>query len=197
MEINSRVVKLARFRKKMESLTPLTEDEFDQYSSLMHEKSFSKGEVMLKEGQVCKSYYFIISGCIRSFCLKEGREMNVNFYFEDDTACDFKSFRTEEPSDFYMVAMEDCIVLYGTKAEVVPFLLNEVSMHLLIFRFFQQLYFEEEKHSNSFKLLSPEERYQYIFEHKPQYLGRIPLIHLASYLGTSRETLSRIRKKMN
>jgi CRP-like cAMP-binding protein len=197
MEINNRTVRLARFRKKMESLTPITDDEFNQFSSVMHEKCFNRGEVILKEGQVCKSYYFIISGCIRSFCLKEGREVNVNFYFEDDTACDFKSFRMEEPSEVYMVAMEDCIVLYGTKTEAVPFLLKEVSLHLFAFRFFQQLYFEEEKHSISFKLLSPEERYQYIFEHKPQYLGRIPLIHLASYLGTSRETLSRIRKKMS
>ena len=47
------------------------------------EKCFNKGEVILKEGQVCKYYYFITRGCIRSFSQNNGREVNVKFYFED------------------------------------------------------------------------------------------------------------------
>jgi hypothetical protein len=63
---------------------------------------------------------------------------------------------------------------------------------MVLFRFFQRLYLEEEEHSNSFKLLSPEERYNFLLENKPRYLRRIPLTHLASYLGISRETLTRV-----
>jgi CRP-like cAMP-binding protein len=144
---------------------------------------------------VCKHYYFILSGCIRRFSLENGKEINVKFYFEDELVSDFVSFRYEEPSQFYFVALEDADVYYATKAEAVPVFQGSSSLHFLLFRIFQDLFFKEEEHSNSFKLLSPEERYQFVIDNRPQYLQRIPLIYLASYLGISRETLTRIRKK--
>lgn len=188
---------LARFRKKLESLAPISDDDFQQVADIMHEKHFSKREVLLKEGQVCKHYYFILSGCIRSFSLENGKEVNIKFYFEDDIACDFISYRLQEPSHFYMVAVEDCTLYYAAKTEATPVFENTPSLHTTLFRFFQELYFKEEEHSNSFKLLSPEERYQYLVDNKPQYLQRITFTQLSSYLGISRETLNRIRKKIN
>jgi CRP-like cAMP-binding protein len=197
MEINSTTEALSRFRKKMESFAPISDADFLNIANTMHEKHFDKGEVLLKEGQVCKQYYFILSGCIRSFGLEDGREINVKFYFEDDLVCDFLSFRNEEPSQFYFIAIEYTAVCYATKAEAVPVFQGSNSLYFLLFRLFQDLYFKEEEHSNNFKLLSPEERYQFLLEHNPQYLQRIPLTHLASYLGMSRKTLTRIRKKIS
>ncbi|HYK47766.1 MAG TPA: Crp/Fnr family transcriptional regulator [Parafilimonas sp.] len=195
MELDNIPGAYERFRKKMMSYAPITDGDFRHMAEMMHEKHCSKGEVLLKEGQVCTKYYFVYKGCIRSFGLEDGREINVKFYFEDDTACDFASFRNELPSEFYLVAMEDCIVFYATKAEAVPVLQAGSSFQMFLFRFFQQLFLTEEEHSNSFKLLSPEERYNFLVESKPEYLQRIPLLHLAPYLGMSRETLTRIRKK--
>ena len=163
----------------------------------MHEKWVSKGEVLLKEGQVCRQFYFILTGCLRSFSLEEGREINLKFYFEDDFACDFERLRKEEPSKFYIVALEDTTVYYATKKEAVPVFESESSFAVFLFRFFQDLYFGESQHSNTFKLMTPEQRYSFLLENKPHYLQRIPLTHLASYLGMSRETLTRIRKKIS
>jgi CRP-like cAMP-binding protein len=197
MEINSTSEALTRYRKKMESFAPISDADFLLMANTLHEKQFDKGEVLLKEGRVCKQYYFILSGCIRRFGLENGREINLKFYFEDDLVSDFVSFRNEEPSQFYFVAMEDCGVYYATKAEAVPVFQSSSSLHFLLFRLFQDLFFKEEEHSNSFKLLSPEERYKFLIDNKPQYLQRIPLVYLASYLGVSRETLTRIRKKIS
>lgn len=195
MEMNNKNEGFLRFRKKLELLAPISDNDFLHLENVLHEKHFNKGEVILREGQVCRYFYFIVSGCIRSFGLENGKEVNLKFYFEDDTACDFISFRQEEPSQIYLVAMEDCAVCYSAKIEAVPVFQNTIALHILLFRFFQELYFKEEEHSNSFKLLSPEERYHFLLEHKPHYLQRIPLMQLASYLGMSRETLTRIRKK--
>jgi CRP-like cAMP-binding protein len=197
MEINPALNGLARYRKKMESLAPISEEDFLLLANVMHEKHFDRGEVLLKEGQVCKQYYFIVRGYVRSFSIEEGREVNVKFYFEDELACDFTSFRYETPSQFYFVAMEDCTVFYATKTEALPIYERSIPLNFLVFRIFQDLYFKEEQHSNSYKLLSPEERYQYLLDNKPYYLQRIPVKYLASYLGVSRETLTRIRKKMS
>lgn len=197
MKISDNPEAFVRFRKKLEMLSPLTDKNFKGLAAVMHEKHFNKGAFILKEGQVCNQYYFIFKGSIRRFGLKNGREVNVNFYFEDDIASDFESFRKETPSEFYFVAIEDCVLYYGVKAEVSSFFMKHASSHMLLFRFFQDLYFKEEEHSNNFKLLSPEERYQYLLKNNPKYLQRIPLVHLSSYLGVSRETLNRIRKKTN
>src|SRR6478736_3461233 len=107
MQTINKIDALAMYRKKMESFSPIPDDEFNQLAENLHEKHFAKGEVLLKEGQVCKEFYFIISGCIRSFSLEQGREVNVKFFFETDTACEFTSFRSGEPSSFYMIVMED------------------------------------------------------------------------------------------
>ena len=191
MEKNHTAESLLRFRKKFESFAPISDTDFELLADTLHEKHFDKGEVLFREGQVCKQFYFILSGCIRSFGLEEGREINVKFYFEDDLVCDFSSFRYEEPSQFYFVAVEDCDVYFATKAETFPIFESSTALHFLLFRLFQDMYFKEEEHSNSFKLMSPEERYQFLLENKPQYLQRIPLIQLASFLGISRETLTR------
>ena len=186
---------LERYRQKLASLSPLSEDNFMQLANVMHETHFSKGEVLLREGQVCREYFFIIKGCIRSFGLEDGKEVNVKFYFEDDTVCDYESFRWEKPSEFYFVAMEDTIALSATKADAVPVWASDSGLNMLLFRFFQDLFMKEEEHSNTFKLLSPEERYRFLLENRPQYLTRIPLVYLASYMGVSRETLTRIRQR--
>ena len=117
METNGTVPALTRFRKKMESFAPISEADFLVLADTMREKHFDKGEVLLKEGQICKHYYFILSGYLRSFSLESGREINVKFYFENDLVCDFVSFRYEQPSQFYFVAMEDCIVFSSAKID--------------------------------------------------------------------------------
>ena len=197
MKISDTPAALERFRQKIGSFVQLAEADLMRFANVLHEREVNKGEVLLKEGQVCKQFYFIFKGCMRSFSIENGREANIKFYVEDDMACNFDSFKKEEPSQFYIVAMEDCIVYYGIKTEVIPILESDSAFYLFVFRFFQSLYFKEEEHANIFKLLTPEERYRYLLKNYPHYLQRIPVTYLASYLGMSRETLTRIRKKIS
>jgi len=197
MEQPDQAIDLKRFRESLESFAPITDHEFSLWKNIMHERSVGKGEVLLKEGQVCRQFYFILNGCLRSFSIEEGKEVNLTFYFEDDFACDFESFRKEEPAKFYLVAMEDTTVYFASKKEAIPVLQSQPAFSVFLFRFFQDLFFKESQHSNTFKLMTPEQRYNFLLENKAHYLQRIPLTHLASYLGMSRETLTRIRKKIS
>jgi CRP-like cAMP-binding protein len=196
MKINQVPEALDQYRRKLESYAEISLEDFEQLADVMYEKHYSKGEVMLKEGDVCKAFNFIHKGLVRSFSLEDGREVNVNFYFENDFVCDFQSFRTQEPTKFYFVAMEDTITYQGTKAEALPVFEESAELHFFLFRFFQKLFFNEETEANNLKILSPEERYSYIVERKPEFLQRIPLTYLASYLSMSRATLTRMRRKI-
>jgi CRP-like cAMP-binding protein len=185
----------AHFKKAVEAYSPVPETEMQRFAKAMQEKRVQKDEMLLKEGQVCRDFYFIVKGCLRKFSTENGADVNVQFYFEDEFACDFSSYRYEVPSTYFIEAVENTIVYCGNKAEIKPLLDNDV-FYPFAFRFFQEHYFQEEEHANQFKQLSPEQRYQFLIDNKPHYLQRIPLTLLASYLGVSRETLSRIRRKM-
>ena len=188
---------ILQFRNTVEAISHVSDEEFHHLAAVMHKKHFDKGEVILGEGQVCRSFYFILTGCIRSFGVEHGKEMNLKFFFEEDIVSNFVSLREEQPSEIYLVAMEDCEVLSCVKAEYLPIFEESVEFKTFLFRFFQQLFLREEQHSNTFKLLSPEERYLYLLNNSPHYLQRIPLTQLATYLGVSRETLTRIRKRLS
>ncbi len=197
MLLNKNPEAMQKFRQELLKIAPLLDAGFDKLAGMMHIRHFKRGDILLKEGEICKRVYFIFKGGVRDFFLKDGKELNVNFHFEREVVSDFESFRNETPAAFSIVAMEEGTAYYMDRKDAGNFFIKDPSMHLLLFRFFQQLYFREEKHLNSFKVLSAEERYQYLINKKPEYLQRIPLMHLASYLGVSRETLNRIRKKLN
>jgi CRP-like cAMP-binding protein len=185
-----------RFCNKLRSLTPLSITSLTNFASVLYERKIKKGEFLLREGQVCREVYFISRGCIRSYALEDGKEVSIKFFMEGDFVADFESFRFETPSKYIMEAIENTLAYCGKKAEVVPVLGSDPSLNTLALRSFQELYFRELDHSNSFKMLPPEERYLQIIEKYPHYLHRLSLSHLASYLGISRKTLTRIRKKL-
>ena len=153
-----------------------------------------KGKTLLKEGQVCRNIYFIEHGQLRTFYNKNGREINVNFSFENNFTTNLKSFLTATPSDYYIKANEPTTVwifnkdhleyLYGKSCEIESF-----GRKLL-----EKLLIKNVEHGNLFKIYTPAERYHYIEKYYPELLQRVSLSQLSSYLGISRETISRIRR---
>lgn len=121
----------------------------------------------------------------------------MHFYFEDELASEFKSLRTEEPSERNLVAMAPTRALRAAKPDYIPVLEENIEFMQAAFRFFQDLYLREEAHSEMLRKLSAEERYQYVLQEKPHLLQRISLTQLSSWLGLSRESLSRIRNKIS
>ena len=175
------------------SFCALPEKDFDQLASTFHYKKYNKGEVVLQEGKVCRHLWFIVKGCFRVFSIENGVDVNVRFFFEHTIAGDFISLRHEIPSNFYIVALEETEVMYSYKRDYKPVITFSKSLITLAAEFFANNLYHEIEHGNSFKLMSPEERYNSLLLKGPKYFERIPLTYLASYLGMSRKTLSRIR----
>lgn len=185
---------LLTLRTVMDDIEPVSDDDFDMLIPFIKREKFKRGQIIVPEGSINRHLYFILKGCVRSHSIEEGKEVNLKFYFERNVFADFNSLKNETSSTFSFVALESVDALYISKHDVLPVVLHSDGMTRFSFRFFEQLFIDEELHSNSFKLLSPEQRYHYLQENEPHYLQRIPLTYLASYLGTSRETLNRIRR---
>ena len=188
---------LALFKKTIDSVSTLPDRDFEALAKVMHYKKYNKGDVVLQEGKVCRHFWYILKGCFRIFSTETGLEVNVRFFFEGSLATDFLSLRHNIPSHFYIVALEETEVLYSYKPDYKPVLSFSRSLIMMTAEFFANNLYDELEHSNSFKLMSPEERYINLLVTRPKYFQRIPLTYLASYLGMSRKTLSRIRSNTN
>ncbi len=182
--------------KKITELTEISNSSLNQFVEIANQKFFKKGDILLNEGEICKSIFFIESGQLRTYLLKDGSEINIDFIFEGQFTTNLESLINSTPADSNIVAMEDTCVFEIDRDKLLD--LYKVSSEIESFgrKLLEQLLLTKEEHSNLFKIYSPTERYQYLLNHKPAILQRVSLTHLSSYLGITRETLSRIRSKI-
>ncbi|WP_428327825.1 Crp/Fnr family transcriptional regulator [Mucilaginibacter sp.] len=173
----------------------IADEDLPLLASCAVSRGLKRGELLLKEGEVCREIYLVKSGYLRTYYNKEGELINLNFAFEGDFTTNLQSIRSKQKSDFTIEAGEDSLVWifnldkinerFNANPQVISFI-RRLAIYILL---------ASEEHSTLFKLYTPTERYRYIEKSKPQLLQRISLSQLASYLGVARETLSRIRAK--
>ncbi len=155
--------------------------------------TFKKGDTVVREGQYSKKVYLIIKGCARAYYLKDGKDISDWFTFENQFMASIVSFFSNQSSPHYVEFIEASIVLEFSK-ETIDLLSNKFHDFE---RFISKLVTEtmlglcERLHTIQFS--KADERYQNLITIYPDITQRIPLTHIASYLGITLETLSRIR----
>ncbi|QIP13762.1 Crp/Fnr family transcriptional regulator [Spirosoma aureum] len=178
----------------MNQVMPLQEDAWLLLRNVLIEHQLPKGDLLLQPGQVCKHIFFLQTGLMRSFYLKDGEERNVAFTLENGFVTDLKSLRSAQPSELSIQALEPSTLFSMPKNDLLQ--LYEQSHQLESFgrRLLETLLEEQEDYAAWFTLYSAKERYNQLLKKQPALVQRVSLGHLASFLGIRRETLSRIRK---
>jgi len=159
-------------------------------------RSVKKGTILLKEGERSNIGYFVLKGCLRTYYLIDGEEKTTAFHTEMEGITPH-CVTTKATSEYYVAAVEDSIITAGTpdmeeemfgkfpKFEKVCRILSEE------FLVKQQVSFDE------FKTSSPEQRYISLIEKRPDLLQRAPQHQLASFLGITPQSLSRLRSRLS
>jgi CRP-like cAMP-binding protein len=169
-----------------------TEQEKSLFVSKLTPKTFGKKDFLLKEGQVCRALYFVHSGAIRQYRFTDsGAEITGNLFIENDWALDLESFISQKPSAGFLESYE--------QSEV--FELNVHDIHSLIavsqsFLALGKLFNSGIRDARYDSFASPEEKYSCLINTRPAVLQKFSLKHIASYLGVTPETLSRVRRKI-
>jgi CRP-like cAMP-binding protein len=155
----------------------------------------NKNDFILQEGQISKHLYFLEKGCVRGFYNVDGKDITQWFGFENDFVTSFRSFITQTPSAEYIHVIEDSVLWALDKEQLNNLLKTFPEIEKLVRIIYEQYYIRlEERYANAhFKTAT--ERYENLLQYEPHILQRMPLGYIASYIGISQETLSRIRAK--
>ncbi|WP_461449872.1 Crp/Fnr family transcriptional regulator [Mucilaginibacter sp.] len=158
-------------------------------------KKLRKRQYFLQEGDVCKYIGFIVKGSARTFTVDEkGHENILKLALENWWLADFESFYLLTPSRFNIEALEDMEVLQSTNAQIEEFLKNIPAFAAMSIVISQNYTIANQRRMQAAISYTAEERYENLVSNYPQFLQRFPQNMIASYLGISPETLSRIRK---
>ncbi|MCX2477110.1 Crp/Fnr family transcriptional regulator [Pedobacter sp. MC2016-05] len=156
----------------------------------------AKKTKILSVGERSNTIYFIVKGAARIFYLdKEGKETNTWFLFENQLLISVYSFYTGNPSFEYIESLEHSKLIAVKREKLDELYLNFMEFNFSGRKLTEFYHMQNEIQANELRMLSAKERYQNLLERNPQLFQRVSLGHLASYLGISQETLSRIRKQ--
>ncbi len=155
----------------------------------------SKSKLVLKEHQYCRKLYFLENGTARTFYYHDGKEVTSWFYRESQFFSAWYSFYNQQQSFEYIEVLEGAII-YSIDYDRYQFLLKTSPFFE---RFGRKLAEEQtafiDQFSKGFMFMTAKEKYDLLLEYMPDITLRVNLGHIASFLGITQETLSRIRKK--
>lgn len=178
------------------SITPLTETDVVMIKEVFVPKKFRKRQYFLQQGDVCKYTAFIIKGSMRQYSVDtKGAEHIVYLSIENWWASDRESFTMLTPSKYFIDAWEDTEVLLINKADTIQLYSIPAIMEMSK-KLDEQNAFALLNRVNTNISLSAEKRYAEFEKTYPELLQRFPQHIIASYLGITKETLSRIRKQV-
>lgn len=188
---------IERLLKYINNFVSLTEEEVRILESKVTIRKYLKGQFILQQGDICKQACFILSGCTKTFYVnEEGQEHILMFGIEDWWASDMGSYITQTPADFNVQCIENTEVVVFLH-DVNEELYNEIPK---LERFFRQIteraFVASQKRIVRGFSLSAKEQYMYFSEQYPEIEQRIPQYMIASYLGITKEFLSKIKSQL-
>jgi CRP-like cAMP-binding protein len=151
--------------------------------------------ILLHQGKIAKTMYFIEKGCLRTWINNDGKEITTQFFFEGHSISSIESFRTRQPSLYNIETIEPCNLKtisqqdFKKLIDSFPSLKQDFEEHL-----FKRL-FQAQQLAFSYIKNNPQKRYEELFRQFPHIIQRVPQHYIASYLGITPVSLSRIRNR--
>lgn len=183
--------------KYMSKFTSLNEEQQQTIANEIKIDELKKGTILIRQGDVPTKCYFVLSGCIRQYSVDEnGKEVTSNFYTEEQAIAVFNNHKLDKSSDYTFLCLEDSILVVGDLAIEQKMYTKNTQLEVMTRKMIEENFANVQDEFATFIASTPEERFKTLLIKRPQLIDRVPQHQLASYLGITPESLSRIKKRL-
>jgi CRP/FNR family transcriptional regulator, anaerobic regulatory protein len=179
----------------LNSIHPLSEDLIEYLQSNLQTKELQKKDYLLKAGHVCRKICFVEKGLFRCFYIKDDHEVCSWFMKEGDVIVSVESFFQQKCSYESIQALEDCTVSYIEYNQLQHIYHNYPEFNFVGRVLTEKYYCQSEQRLYSMRMQKAQERHDYLMEHHPELVLRVPAKFLASYLGITEVTMSKVKAR--
>jgi len=180
----------------LDSYSPLSLESKESLKTCISAKKVSKGDLVLKHNEVCRHIYYVHKGLVRIFYYKNGKDITEWFADEKQFFFSIGSYFGQWPSKLIIEAIEDCVIIQLSKEGQDRLRKTNLEISNLIIAFYTRSLILSQKRMESMQFETSTKRYQNLLSQQPNILQKVPLQHVASFLGITQETLSRIRASL-
>lgn len=180
----------------MRQITGFTDAELELVMKYFEVKNIKKKTILLKAGDTAQELYFIVSGCMRLFYEKDGADISAYFFTDLMFAGAYDSFASRQPSRHSIETSEDCQILTISYKGWQQLFIELPKMNRFVLKIIEERFISLHKLYTSLILDTPEERFINLQTERPDILQRIPQHQIATFLGVTPVSLSRIRNRL-
>ncbi|UQZ36231.1 cyclic nucleotide-binding protein [Paenibacillus sp. PK3_47] len=183
--------------KYMSRWTSLSQEDQQAIVDEIRVEEFTRGTVLFSQGDHPAACYFILKGCVRQYSIDEdGREVTSNFYTEEQAIAMFNQHKADKSSEYTFVCTEDSVMVVGALDAEQDMYTKHPQLESMTRRMIEVNFSQVQDEFAAFIASSPEERVKTLLVKRPFLIDRVPQHQLASYLGITPESLSRIKKRI-
>lgn len=179
------------------SFNRFSPDEAQAIANHLDVRVYPKGAVLVREGEVSNQCYFVIKGCLRQYMIADSTEHTVQFFMENEAAVLFSSYAGQQSSKHFLVCAEDVVLIVGEPEKENSMYAAFPKLQELTRAMLETDFGKVQDEAAWFRSSTPEERYLRLLRERPGLVQRVPQHQLASYLGITPESLSRIRARLS
>ena len=181
----------------LDSIFPLSEGCREALTTHLRHKEVPKKELLLRAGHICQNIYFIERGLLRCYYYKNEAEISSWFMLEGDVVVSVESFFYQKVSYESIQALEDSSLYYISYKELQDIYRRFPEFNYVARVMTEKYYCLSEQRLYSIRMMRASERYEYMIQHHPMLLSRVPAKYVASYLGITPEMFSKIKSEKN
>jgi CRP-like cAMP-binding protein len=182
--------------KHFNQIKTLTAEEIEAIDATMQLNQFKKGTVLIQEGDVQHQAYFVIEGVVRQYYIVDGEEKTSAFFTDGQWVLSPNNLQPNMPSQHFLECSTNCSLATGDSRKGEELYLKYPNLGTVSRKLMESVYLEQHDKLKDFISNSPTERYLNMLKQHPDIFQKVPQYQIASYIGVTPESLSRIRKRI-